>query len=289
MRVLKNPDGPTYDLELGGDGRWLMTRRSAVRVAALPGGELKPLPLDGDVRGAALAGGALLALMDDALVVIDLATGGHLRSAPLGGSLRARCLAFSEKGGVIAAVGGVLRSVLLWSWPGLEARPPFRPARVAARLSYPETCLSPDGRWLALRYQDQWVEVYDVASGERAWEGRPPGLEGWSYFAFSPDGRRLALGSGRHLTLMDVADGRTLASAQLEKKYYRGLAFTPDGRFLAAVSHEETVKAYDATSLTLRHEMAWEVGKLERVAFSADGMLGAASGGKKVVVWDVDW
>jgi hypothetical protein len=75
----------------------------------------------------------------------------------------------------------------------------------------------------------------------------------------------LAVGSGRHLTLLGIADGRAVAAQELAKKYFRGIAYTSDGRFLAAVSHEETVKVYDAVTLALRHELAWGIGKLEHV------------------------
>jgi WD40 repeat protein len=294
MRILKNPDGPAYDLQFSPDSRWLMTRRSGVCLAPMPGGDLKKVPGTGTSRGAALTPSSLLVLSGDELFECDLTTGERLTARPLGEAVGSRCLNFSSQAGFVAAIGGRTRAISRlaisrWAWPCLEARPSFPIEREGAHWNT-QLKLSPDGRWAALRhYRDQTVELLDLTTGKRCWDATPPGLVGWTNFAFSPDNRRLALGSGRHLTLMAVADGRTLASAQLEKKYFRGLAFTPDGQYLAAVSHEETVKAYDATTLRLRHEMAWGIGKLECVAFSPDGMLGAATGGKKAVLWDVDW
>lgn len=289
MRILKNPEGPAYDLQFTPDSCWLMARRVGVCLAPMPGGDMKKVPEPKGVYGAALTPTSLLVLSLKELLEFDLGTGRQLATRSLKEASGSRCLVVSAPAGVVAAVGGDTLTILRWSWPGLEERAALSSERLRRSGVTPELALSPDGRWLALRYHDQVVELLDTTTGKKCWEATPPGLAGWDSFAFSPDSRRLALGSGRHLTLMDVADGRALASAELEKKYFRGLAFTPDGRHLAAVSHEETVKAYDAQTLRLRHEMAWGIGKLEQVAFSPDGMLGAATGGKKAVVWDVDW
>jgi WD40 repeat protein len=289
MRILKNPDGPAYDVQFSPDSRWLMTRRSWASVAAMPGGDLKKVPGTGTSRGAALTPSSLLVLSGGELFECGLATGERLGAWPLGETSGSRNLVFSAQAGLVAAIGGSPLALRRWSWPGLKVQPSLPAKREGSGWYTPKLGLSHDGRWLALRHHDQTVELLDMTTGKRLWEVKPPGLVGWHSFAFSPDNRRLALGSGRHLTLMDVADGSLLASAQLEKKYFRGLAFTPDGQYLAAVSHEETVKAYDASTLRLRHEMAWGIGKLECVAFSPDGMLGAATGGKKAVLWDMDW
>ncbi|MBY0230013.1 MAG: hypothetical protein K2W96_12085 [Gemmataceae bacterium] len=283
MRILKNPEGPAYDLEFSPDSRWLMAFRSGIALGPMPSGDLKKVPGITNAYSAALAPSSLLVLLLSELVEIDPGTGERLRVRTLVDTTAARCLAVSATAGVVVAVSNHPHLLLRWSWPGLEILPPMRPGELASH-GYPELRISPDGRWLAMRHGNQLVELCDLATGTQKWKATPPGLAGWSSLAFSPDSHRLAVGSGRHLTLLDVADGRALASASLEKKYYRGLAFTPDGRFLAAVSHEETVKAYDAATLALRHELAWEIGKLEQVAFSPDGMLGAATGGKKAIL-----
>jgi WD40 repeat protein len=106
---------------------------------------------------------------------------------------------------------------------------------------------------------------------------------------FSPDGRWLAVSAGKRLFVHEAASGRLAAQLSLPAKYYLDIAFTADGRFLAGASNEETVKAYDTESWKLRHEFAWDIGPLKSLAFSRDGMLGAAGGARKVVVWDMDW
>ncbi|MBY0230014.1 MAG: hypothetical protein K2W96_12090 [Gemmataceae bacterium] len=106
---------------------------------------------------------------------------------------------------------------------------------------------------------------------------------------FSPDARWIALSSETRLWAYEAATGEVVAKLSLPSKHYQDIAFTADSRFLAAVSNEATVKAYDTSSWTLRHELAWGIGPLKSLAFSRDGMLGAAGGSRKVVVWDMDW
>jgi WD40 repeat protein len=286
VQILKNPGGPAWHLAFSPDSKWLLVVRDTPRLAELPSGDFKPVPAAGAKAKATFAGGSLLTLGEGELRVIDPATKESQRSVPLGEAKDAGTPAFS-RAGLVAAAGGLPLAIHLWSWPKLEAIPPVRGEHV--RDSWPTIELSADGRWLAMRGNSQVVALHDLVTGKLAWEATPAGLAGWHALTFSPDGTRLAVGSGRHLTVLDIADGQVVASQELAKKYFRGIAYTPDGRFLAAVSHEETVKVYDPSTLALRHELAWGIGKLEHVAFSADGMLGAATGGKKAVVWDMDW
>lgn len=56
-----------------------------------------------------------------------------------------------------------------------------------------------------------------------------------------------------------------------------GFAFHPAGKTLAVIHGGPTLlKLYDLDTLTLRTKLNWKVGKLTCVAYSADGLLGAA-------------
>jgi WD40 repeat protein len=71
---------------------------------------------------------------------------------------------------------------------------------------------------------------------------------------------------------------------------FRSLAFHPDCKTMAMIHGGPTlVKVYDVPTLRLRHKYQWKVGPLNSVAYSPDGLLGAAGSQEgKVVVWDVE-
>ncbi len=107
---------------------------------------------------------------------------------------------------------------------------------------------------------------------------------------WSPNSRWLVAACDQHLNIFDAMTGALLVHLTLDRKYYQDMAFTADSRFLATVSYEQTVKVYETATWSLRHELAWSIGKLACIAFSPDGMLGAVGNvGKKVLVWDIDW
>jgi WD40 repeat protein len=67
--------------------------------------------------------------------------------------------------------------------------------------------------------------------------------------AFSPDGSTLVIGDMQTVYLVDTATGRTLKSLGGDfGNAIFGLAFSPDGKYLYAVSSEHTVKRIDLAS-----------------------------------------
>jgi WD40 repeat protein len=148
---------------------------------------------------------------------------------------------------------------------------------------------SPDDRTLA-GMNLQGVHLYDVATGNRCAHhpfkpsrvrSSPPSL-----LVFHPDGKRLAVGCGKQMTILETDP---LQEVELARKPFLGAAFTPDGRSLLAASNEESVTVWDTTTWTKTGAYAWDIGPVLSVAVAPDGMTAAAGGkGGQVVVWDLD-
>jgi WD40 repeat protein len=118
---------------------------------------------------------------------------------------------------------------------------------------------------------------------------KPTGTAPIMPLTFSPNSRLLLHGHGATLTVSEAKTLRAITQLKLDKKQFQDAAFAPDGRSVAAVSNEETVKTWDTATWALGHEFAWEAGKLKCLAFAADGMRAACGGDKgRIVVWDLD-
>lgn len=144
---------------------------------------------------------------------------------------------------------------------------------------------SPDGSLLAVGMPDGTVELHDANTGElgAALEGSPPRpgerFQDASVFAlaFSSDGTLLASGGGSGLVhVWDLATGGLRHTLQVcppdlvvgddEQDGVFGLAFSPDGRMLAAGASLGRLRVYDVASGTLR----WSV-DLARLFEEAEG------------------
>jgi WD40 repeat protein len=116
--------------------------------------------------------------------------------------------------------------------------------------------------------------------------------------AFSPDGSRLAVGTGGNssqfvyrVSLWDPRDGTLMARSEELNAITWDVAFSPDGKWVAAALDTGIVRIW--TSDTLGHvtDLA-HAGAVNSLAFSPDGRLLAAgvaeSGNGVVVVWDLE-
>jgi WD40 repeat protein len=165
---------------------------------------------------------------------------------------------------------------------------------------------SPDGKVLASASltsasHDGEVRLCDASTGKhlRALRG---GARFWTFgcLAFSPDGKRLAAGGGsindHAVKVWDVGTGKELLSLGEGPHFVRGVAFSPDGRSLAAArsgswsDRRNRVTVWEVATgrerLTLDGDGDAGPVTPQSVCFSPNGLLIAAALGNTVRLWD---
>jgi dipeptidyl aminopeptidase/acylaminoacyl peptidase len=229
----------------------------------------------------------------------DLATGGEVGrvAEELAGPARAD-FKLSPDGALVAATSaGVVK---VWEVPAGGLRAALPASAHTWHWAYPT--FSPDGKWLAFLAEGPnhapEVRVWDLRRGRE--QARIAGRA--SAPVFSPDGQTLAFeswgeGEGQLLStirVVDVPAGRETRPLKQTHAPLRALAFSPDGRALAAGErHRQLSGAGDRHRVQLwglsdGFPLAtWPVpGGVRELRFSADGHLLAltdgASGGLTV-------
>ncbi len=177
--------------------------------------------------------------------------------------------------------------------------------------------VSPDGYFLATGGNDKVVKIWDVSTGSLVRELKGHVSHVYSV-EFHPDGRTLLSGdllgtvneweisSGKLLGTFDVKALHSFNGGQLVNfGGVRGLAVTPDGKYVAAgglhkatnplgAVHEPLVLLLDGVSRkTLKTQVADGItgGVIWRLRFLADGTLMGASGGSSggfLFFWKTD-
>jgi WD40 repeat protein len=214
---------------------------------------------------------------------------------------RVACLAFAPAAGGLLASVGVHGPVHLWD-----------PASRALRAALPSPgthsglAFSPDGGTLAVA-SSGWpgyaVSLWDAAGGKRraSLKGHRP--LAWS-LAFTPGGRFLAVGGDRSVDVWDLHAGRIGVSlphpspdvwdlhaerigvSLPQPSPVRALAFSPDGRTLAAAAGRG-VTLWDAAAGTPRAVLKGHARLVNGVMFSPDGRtVASAANDGTVRLWD---
>jgi WD40 repeat protein len=132
------------------------------------------------------------------------------------------------------------------------------------------------------------VFVYDLAANEVIAEFHWTGPIAHRV-ALSPDGNLVAASAGPTVRVWNVESKQAVAEMRVGKKHLMGLAFSPDGRYLAAVSGDRMTRFWQVGAWGEPRTFEWNVGKLRDVAFSPDGATAAVASDKgQIVIFDVD-
>jgi WD40 repeat protein/serine/threonine protein kinase len=216
----------------------------------------------------------------------DAATGKEVRSF----EENAAVVAFSPDGRWLAA-GGVVQ-VRVWDLSDGKEVCHFKARAGTAR----NLAFSPDSRWLAVTGLDTTTRVWEVATGQERMAVEAPLHLADFGIAFSPDGQRLALGTGgvKTVRICDPATGAEVRTLGGHPVGATCLAVSPDGRTVASGGVDRVVRLWDAKSLEPLRVFRGHTATVQVVAFSPDGRL-LASGdsepdparGGEVRVWDM--
>jgi WD40 repeat protein len=153
----------------------------------------------------------------------------------LSGMQRSQTVAFSPDSRCVTAISrGVIK---VWDIESGRELQTFQAGDVSSLI------YSPDGSFIVGGFSDSF-KVWDAETGQ---EVRSFPSAGVMSLGYSPDGRRLAIAAGLEVKIWDAVNWREIRTLKRnEMGILTSLAYSPDGKYIAASSYMKTITIWDA-------------------------------------------
>jgi WD40 repeat protein/tRNA A-37 threonylcarbamoyl transferase component Bud32 len=214
-----------------------------------------------------------------------------------------RSVAISSDGKRLAS--GASREVKVWDVEAGKEMRTFKgtsPLSLADCSAFYGVAFSPDNKRLASAWQDdrnfrnRAVKVWDLETGKEVLSV-PIQRGSVASICFSPDGKRLAAGSGfpdilqiepGEIKVWEAGTGEETITLKGHSGPVRQVVFSSDGMHLASAG-DDTARVWEAQPGPPAIALPGHTGRVDAVAFSPDGKrLASASEDATVKVWDLD-
>lgn len=147
-----------------------------------------------------------------------------------------------------------------------------------------------DGTQLAVADKDGTIRIWSTEDGTELKVLRSTGIE-FNRLAFSPDGQRLASAGYEAVKLWDVASGAEILRLKPQRNnmdWVGGLAFSPDGRFLAVGAQDSAVRLWSIENSDEVTTLRGHRNYIRDLTYDASGRLLLTAGLDETArLWDV--